>query len=246
MKATHFLFLWLVIGGENLALINKSDSNITIWVNVFIPNKLYGEKNFTKVITKNPNYNGIQALIFNNIKGVKSNALSGYFLTDNRYFSHDINAKSRIHQEFSLSEGVFKLINQKTQIGETVMLHLESEGVLCKKTADKGDSKITYRAHSSNQILVNMKAEVGNPCVLSPYINYDLNFVITKIDGNIRIDVTGETDSFPYYEIYARLGNQSSKIIYRSINFSLSGITTPFDLFNLFGESRELSETIIL
>ena len=179
---------------------------LTIWLNAFIPNNL--KKPWRHVPFAGP-YRG-QVFLWNPMDQT-------FYGTDQRLWSKDPRASSRMHSRvnISLKGGVLSSISGK-RTGLTVRVD-RFGNVLCEKRAKKNIMKIgKVRKIAPNQIRFSLSAKgARNPCVpwwtkpTTPLINYQLrgDILLTSNRRRAKVHVVGAIDEFPSFEMYAAVND---------------------------------------
>lgn len=146
--------------------------------------------------------------------GADAVGFSDCYLTDQRSFSNAIDAKSRMHSQFSLdlsgSEFVF---TQEHHCDATIELDCENGCVECKRVGSTDRMKFTLEPSTSggprNRIVVKMDCASSNPCDKSSRLFGDIDYSGTiTFDVNTReIEFVGKIDQFPAFEAYAAVND---------------------------------------
>ena len=149
-------------------------TSIKFWINAFIPRDLPG---LTKTMPKGRHRGSTM------IPG--PTPISDCFLTDQRSFSNQINAKSRMHSEFSLRlEGQRLVFTEWHNCDVTCECDCEDGSVECEKKSNTDSMKFNFppSPDQSRRIRVTLRGAASNPCATgSPDIDYE---------GTITIDLT--------------------------------------------------------
>jgi hypothetical protein len=147
---------------------------------------------------------------------------SDCYLTDQRSFSNDIHAKSRMHSEFRLdfAQSAVKM-TQWHNCDWTTECDCEDGTVECYKQG-KTD-RMTFRlklgagASASAPVVVEMTCSACNPCAPSSRWFGDIDY-----EGTITVDRTARTvlidakiDSFPAFEAYATINDGAGVPIFQ-------------------------------
>lgn len=203
-------------------------NSMKFWINAFIPLNV---TNYTKPI---PGHPGMTM-----IPGPSFNLLSDCYHTDQRSFSNNINASSRMHSEVKIDfSGGGQAMTQKHNCDETIECDCEDGDEECKK---KGDTKnmnfiiqplpnpnlavptprITIPTPvlpvSSSTITIQMKCAAHNPCAPSSTLGGDIDCEGTiYMDRSARrIECDIKIDSFPAFEAYATINDGAGVMLFQ-------------------------------
>lgn len=133
------------------------------------------------------------------------NKLSGfhYFKGDNRGFNPEgesFRTRVTVDLDYSSKEASLDLLKE---VGETVGYD-SSMKVREKDTASDEDILLERLEHEKGEVGFLLTHSVGNPLVVTPNIDYDLQAVLRK---NGTFDVTGFHDQAPHHEVYLNQDN---------------------------------------
>ena len=135
--------------------------------------------------------------------------LSDCFLTDQRSFSSERDAKSRLHCEFTLEidGNDLRLSTNASKCDETIRIRCEDGGVTCRKSASNSGIQFSLKSPTiiDGQATVTLDAEAGNPCAPpgAPDIDIEGKFVIDLDARTVRFD--GKVEPFPAFEGYVSI-----------------------------------------
>lgn len=168
------------------------------------------------------------------------------FSTDNRFFSKEKDASSRVSQYLEL-----EIIQEKPWIKKTTYnastgntkatLCGDYENVLCDDYADSSSIEEPRVNRKGVNLTVNFKASAGNPClgldvveVETDFLNvdWDLNFEINIITREFSIK--GTVQKFPGVETWIQYDNDDPRLLYACLPDEDS---TPLDLI---GDGQEI------
>jgi hypothetical protein len=180
------------------AIVATPLKSMKFWINAFIPRNVPG---FTKPVPKG-RFAGKTM-----IPG--PTVMSDCFLTDQRTFSNQIHAKSRMHSEFKVTIGGSKLsFTQRHNCDHTTECDCEDGDQECHKkgAVNRMAFKFPVGPDPSRPMHIDLNGASNNPCHGgSPDIDYQ--GVIT-IDLAIRsIAFNGKLDGFPAFEAYATIND---------------------------------------
>lgn len=181
---------------------SSRDGNFRLWISSFLPKDI---SSLTKQCPSKPG----QTMIPGPIPGV-----SDCFLTDQRGFSTDPKASSRIHSMANLS---FRLgdfsMSSETRADNTVEVDCEDGDVECDRTPDASGLRVEMKTTpGSFRAEVHFKGGANNACFTgSPQIDWDV-FVSVQIrasrTGRVTIQPGSKVEPFPAFEIYFDTGRE--------------------------------------
>jgi Protein of unknown function (DUF3238) len=172
-------------------------NSIKFWINAFIPKMI---TNYTKNV---PNHTSLTM-----IPGPAP--LSDCFHTDQRGFSSDIHASSRMHSEVTVNFSASGVtITTWHNCDETVECDCEDGGEECRKKGTTAKMLIKLTSSTLNEAVLSMKCAANNPCSTSSSvigdIDYEGTIVVNKTTRKISCDL--KIDAFPAFESYATINN---------------------------------------
>ncbi len=179
-------------------------NSVRFWLNAFIPNSVCMLKGsfFVIVVPQPP----LSLLLF---------------AGDQREFSDDPNAFSRMHSEVTiagLSTDAPTIVDEKQICGES--LEIDEDGnVLRRATAPTDRMRFNNLRGSQTldpegggiidgipgSVQIDFSGSASLPLAIAPDIDYSGTLVIDRIGGNIL--VSGATDGFPAYEMYCSINS---------------------------------------
>ncbi len=234
----------------SLSLSSQAAETIHVWANAFIPKEHpqlpdYITRTTTGTFTiRTPS---IAALSLSE----QERALVGTcFLSDNRSFSTDPLASSRMSVEFDLIvEG--RDLSIKPHAGRPIIRASPSTNVECasgallsKKRNNKLVAEVGDVKKSNFERSVFLKASAGNPYfAVSPKIDITISIQYFLLDRSL--DIKGTIGNFPSFESYYQLNDGT---VMRIMTVGPSGTSTADSLFdgNIGVNSRNFSQTIKL
>ncbi|HET9832257.1 MAG TPA: hypothetical protein VFP91_11125, partial [Vicinamibacterales bacterium] len=189
---------------------------VTIWLNAFIPRDVQG---LTKPV---PDY-GVKADPTMAGKSMFATSVGICGLTDQRSFSADINASSRMHSQVTIDLDRRVIVEQKHHIDPTTQLACLTGLVICKGTSSTDPMSFTFKGMTSdNEMMVGIKGSQGPACPESAFlkkigqflldlkIDYDGTFFIKRTARNyVDIGFLGYVDLFPAYEFVAMVNTSN-------------------------------------
>jgi len=188
---------------------------VTVWLNAFIPRDVAG-------LTRKVPDIGVKADPSMAGKTMFHTAFA-CGLTDQRSFSPDINASSRMHSEAKIDLDKPGIIYQKHRIDPTVQLNCLYGTVVCKKRSSTDPMNFQFLGVSSaKEVMVHVKGSQGPACpdskilmkagrfLLDAKIDYEGTFFIKRVARNyVDIGFHGYVDLFPAYEFGAILNDSN-------------------------------------
>src|SRR5262249_3404702 len=147
--------------------------------------------------------------------------LSNCYLTDQRGFSNEIHAKSRMHSEFKVDVSGPTLIPVMTQWHNcdfTTECECRKGNVECYKKGNTNRMKFELLTGlTRGLIIVRMECAANNPCSPPSRFFGDIDYT-----GNITINVEqrslefdGKIDQFPAFEAYATINDGAGVPLFR-------------------------------
>jgi hypothetical protein len=210
---------------ENEDVCDTRIKNVTLWVNAFIPREVKG---LTKpvpalLVRMDPTMAG-KTMFDTNF---------GCGLTDQRSFSTDPAASSRMHSEAKIDLDAKQMVDQKHHIEPSIQVHCQFGAILCKKTSPTTGMKYTWVGESADKdLMVKVDGSQGPACPSNPVIkkagqilldakiDYHGTFYIKRTVKNgktlrnyVDIGFLGRIDMFPAYEFVLRLNNSNPVFI---------------------------------
>jgi hypothetical protein len=190
-------------------------NTIKLWINAFIPNNITG---VTKNVKNGPHTG----------KTMIEGPVGFYdcFLTDNRDFSSDIHASSRMQSvlEIDLSDISSIELKQYHKCDSTIRIDCKTGEEVCNKSADNNKMKFYDLKKNGDIISVKLSGEARNPCLglisdqlpISPEIDYEGRIEIDHQKGTVTFD--GKIDEFPAFEMYVSIDDDySPRQIFRKL-----------------------------
>ena len=194
---------------------------VTVWVNAFIPRDIKGRTRAVPalLVRMDPKMAG-KTMFDTNF---------GCGLTDQRSFSTDPAASSRMHSEAKIDLDSKRIVDQKHRIDRSVQLHCLTGLVLCDKRSPTTGMKFSWVGVSSNKELMfkvdgkqgpacpsNPLIKKGGQILLDAQIDYHGTFFIKRTVKNgktlknyVDIGFLGTVDMFPAYEFVVQLNNSN-------------------------------------
>lgn len=234
-------FVFLILGFFCIHLPTATSQNIkriSVWVNAFIPGTIpvIGKTDLTATLQngeyKNKTY----------IEGPFSGTVSGLYLTDQRTFSSEVNASSRLHAMAEIDLEAQTVILKSGRCDPTHRINNSTDGELvCKEVAESNKIKVTnsrFQQRSDGTLDIKFKfiAAASNPCVpiiggtsLVPDIDLaiDVSVIVNSCRETAIISAAGFIETFPAFELYLKA---SDKVI-PVFQFLPEDGENPFDLY---------------
>jgi len=167
---------------------------VIIWINAFIPKDVPG---VTKTVPSGA------------FKGKTMVEAPWYvpaecFLTDNRSFSSQPAAKSRMRQGLVIDLHPLQVSDHIKYSDPTTEIDCSSGKIVCLSMADSKGIRYSVKEKGSDKLLVHIEGSASNPCIrVSPNIDYEGSFLVQVGDDQRSIAFMGLVDEFPAFEMYA-------------------------------------------
>ncbi len=174
--------------------------SISFWLNAFIPRDIAG---YTAILRKGP-YKGLTVLTG-----------STCCLTDQRNFSNDIRAASRMHSAFRVDSSDPPVLTQSHRCDAAIECDIEDGEVVREQEASTLDMKFVLTAVEPS-IAIRMDCRAANPCApAAPFgdIEYKGTIEINAAERSIAIDIM--ICLFPAFEAYAAINDGAAAILFR-------------------------------
>ena len=182
--------------------------SVKVWINAFIPLNILG---YTQRVPAGIHTGKTM------IPG--PNPLSDCYLTDQRDFSNQIHAKSRMHSEVKLVfSGNKPILTQWHNCDQTTELDCGDGDV---ESTKKGSiSRMNFRllpTSTSKRAIVSFNCSASNPCAPTSRIIGDIDYNGTlTIDHAARsVKFDGKIDQFPAFEAYATINDSAGITLFR-------------------------------
>jgi hypothetical protein len=244
--AAALLLLPALTAGQRQAAAQKIQT-LRIWANAFIPRtvRVIGAPDLTAPVLGGP-HQGDTA-----IPGPIAPSVLGYFLTDQRDFSDNPAASSRMHHLVELDIAGASIRDEQKRCDPTIRIgSLEAGLEECKQRSSTADIKVADFTGESGQdgsrvLAFSLKAGAHNPCFdipinpatppgINPAPDIDWNLAVKveiDADGETgRVSVSGRVEPFPAFEMYIRADGGATLPVFR---LEPEQGKTPSDLFGL-------------
>lgn len=192
---------------------------VAFWINSFIPRDIFG---LTRTIVGGP-HSGKTA-----IPGPLP--INDCFLTDQRGFSIDRRASSRMHSEGVVHiDGINVRLTQLHRCDPTFEVDCEDGDVECQQsgTTDRMSLRLLSETLVENKARIKVEMSASNPCFFgSPDID-----ILGEIEidlGNQQIEFAGNVEPFPAVEAYVIV---NSSPVLTLLQLAPENGATPSDLF---------------
>ena len=174
--------------------------SIQVWVNAFIPGSYGG------------NIDGSGAAAGHRLLPGPTSWFHDCFLTDDRDFSSDITASSRMHSEFRM-ELPSMVLTPRHVCGTTVEHDCEDGDVECTDTASTSRMSWDGPMRAGDTIWANVAGAANNPCFTgSPDIDYVGAVFVDLATKTITFE--GKVNGFPAYEAYVVVNDGSPQELF--------------------------------
>ncbi|MEM7082615.1 MAG: DUF3238 domain-containing protein [Pseudomonadota bacterium] len=192
---------------------------LTVWIASFIPKEIQG---YTRQV---PGGGGATM-----IPG--PTPLNDCFHTDQRSFSEQANASSRMRTEVRISLNDFSLSSQRHTCDATIECDCEDGDVECNEEANRSNLKVKNYLSNGSGCTFLIEGGAGNPCVLAgaPEINWKILVAVKRnAEGNIEVMIESGSvvEPFPAFEMYASLSGRTQRIFATSPDDG----SNPWDLY---------------
>lgn len=148
-----------------------------------------------------------------------------YFLTDQRDFSADPTAHSRMHSELTLALPSCEVVREAHCCDDTVQVDPETGEELCRETPSTDDMAFSdFRSSaqartwscSLNGSTANACIKVG-PIKVSPKLDYKGLFNVTWNEdaSEVTIVFDGQVETYPAFEMYASLDGGQAETVFQ-------------------------------
>ena len=182
--------------------------SVKVWINAFIPQNIHG---YTQRVPAGIHTGKTM------IPG--PNPLSDCYLTDQRDFSNQIHAKSRMHSEVKVDfSGSQPIITQWHNCDQTTELDCEDGAV--ESTAKGSISGMSFKLlpnSTPQRAIVSFNCSASNPCAptssLFGKIDYNGTLTIDHAARSVKFD--GKIDQFPAFEAYATINDGAGITLFR-------------------------------
>lgn len=176
-------------------------SSVKFWLKVFIPGTYHG------------NVDGVGAAAGRRLLPGPSSWVNDCFASDDRGFSDDIAAPSRMHSEFRMELPSTDL-TEVHWCGETVEFDCEDGEEECRATADTGRMHWTDKRRVGDVIHVDVAGAANNPCFGgSPDIDYVGTVSVDLAHRTVSFE--GRVNRFPAYEAYATVNDGAGTMVFQ-------------------------------
>ena len=177
-------------------------TSLSIWINAFIPGDLEG----AEVVPGSGAHAGKTML-------PTPGPINAWFLTDQRGFSADPDAHSRMHSRAEIDLTRRELVSQHHRCDDTIQIDPETGEEVCRETPDNSDMAFEALAQDPDTGVLSLKVHgsTKNACMkvanikVSPNLDYTGEISIAMDDDRTKIDVTfdGWIETYPAFEMYA-------------------------------------------
>jgi hypothetical protein len=218
---------------------NSQIRTVTVWLSAFIPRNL-GEQ--TTVVSQGP-YQG-QTMLVAPVPKLPC------YLTDDREFSVDPSARSRMHSAIRIDTTQAKIIRQEHRCDPTIELDCATGIVTCEEAADTSSMSFSDLRKSSdgNKLEVDLHGSSKNACLkvanvrISPNLDYQGTLTIElRNDGKTALVwFRGKIEIYPSFEMYASANEKAAKVLFQ---VSAQGSSSPLNLIgppalDIYGEAE--------
>jgi hypothetical protein len=207
-------------------------TSLKFWINAFIPKVIQGytrpvpgRAGETMIPGPNAPFVGATARVQVEGRGIRPGVMPvqitafGYH-TDQRTFSNEIHARSRMHSEVRLDlRSPSPAVTQWHHCDETLEYDATSGAVLNRKMGST--SRMTFRLvplRGPGALSVEFKCAANNPCAASSAVLGDIDYVgtLTFYPGARRLELDALIDDFPAFEAYATLNDGAGVSLFQA------------------------------
>jgi hypothetical protein len=148
------------------------------------------------------------------------------FLTDQRDFDDNINARARMHSEIEFDMLHGAIIHQYHQCFETIEVDCDTGEERCRESADT--DKMRFHnfqvSDGGNRLSIELEGSTKNPCMeiaslkVSPNLDYD-GTITVELDGERRaavINFEGRIEIYPAFEMYVMVNGGTPETVFRA------------------------------
>lgn len=197
---------WDALIGPEAGQPDGRARTVRVWLNAFIPREVPGKT------SEAAGPNAGRTMLHGPIPGV-----SDCFLTDDRDFSDDPSASSRMHSEIEIDLSGPTELFQWHDCHPTVEIDCEDGEVECLQQADTSRMQFTdLRGDPGSLVHVDLVAAANNPCFTgSPDIDCSGTITINVQARTVAFD--GVIDAFPAFEMYASVDDGPALALFRTL-----------------------------
>jgi hypothetical protein len=187
---------------------------VKVWLNAFIPVDL----DSAEVIGGNGRHSGKTAL-------PTPGPIDAWYLTDQRQFSDDPAASSRMHSEIELDMLNWKIAREFHQCCETIEVDHETGEEKCREAAATDNMAFSnlQLAEGGSTLSMEIKGSSRNPCLkiasveVSPNLDYE-GIIIVSLHTTTRqvmVAFDGKIETYPAFELYASVNDAPPVAVFR-------------------------------
>jgi hypothetical protein len=144
------------------------------------------------------------------------------FLTDERGFSDDIDAHSRMHSEIEIDLRTRRIVRELHKCYETIEVDCETGEVTCVDSADTaGMTWENFQASGEGAITIDLSGSTHNPCMkvanvpVSPNLDYNGTLTVVLVEGGVSVSFNGSIETYPAFEMYASVNDGTPTTLFR-------------------------------
>jgi hypothetical protein len=213
---------------------------VRVWLNAFIPVDLES----AEVIGGNGRHSGKTAL-------PTPGPIDAWYLTDQRGYSDDPAASSRMHSELELDLLNWKITREFHQCCETVEVDHETGEEKCREAAATDNMAFSnlQLAEGGSTLSVEIKGSSKNPCLkiasveVSPNLDYEGMIIVSlrATDRQVVVTFDGKIETYPAFELYASVNDAPPVAVFRE------GVMPDATPLNLIGApTREINRQAVI
>lgn len=182
--------------------------SVKFWINAFIPHTVRG---YTQVVPGRGTHAG-RTMIPHPILG------KDCFLTDQRTFSNDIGASSRMHSEFTITFGrQLPVMTQWHHCDITIEVDCEDGDEEGRRFGDTSRMNFTLAGSGPDRAVVGMRCSANDPLARESRWFGEIDYFGTLlVDRAARtLSIQGCVSQFPAFEAYATINNGAGRTIFQ-------------------------------
>lgn len=186
---------------------------LRLWLNAFIPPDLEE----TKPVTAGQHTG--KAML------PTPGPVNAWFLTDNRHFSNDPDAHSRMHSEIELDMVAFRVLNELHRCHPTIELDEQTGEEICHEAADTSHMKFedVQFDQASKSVSMKLTGSTKNPCLkvgpvkLTPNLDYSGTILIALHEDGQQASITfnGHVETYPAFEMYVSVNGGAPVTVFQ-------------------------------
>lgn len=188
---------------------------IKLWLNAFIPRDIPDQ---TKIVPGDGEHGGKTML-------PSPPPIAEYFLTDQRFFSSDIHASSRMHSEIEIDVTTGNILYEFHRCTESTRVDPKDGSQLCHESADTSGMKFHNFLISEGKDIFqfDVKGSTKNACFkvvnlqISPNLDYEGTITIALKDNRRKAGISfeGMVEPYPAFEMYVSVNDGDPQVVFQ-------------------------------